>query len=166
MVVKKVASLLDLVPAAFCIFPWKPPIYAEIWWHEKTHSFAFHKWTCWQWKCCEQIPLKRSFQLQQPEWGDALSGYNWIIIEPFHQINNSWTTVEHLSISLYTTPPGQISPPVYCPKESQAVWGWLTRRPICGRLLWGDFCFLGPSPLVGISIWNIPDLFPYAPSNV
>ena len=112
--------------ATFCCCPpWKPPISAEIWWHEKTHSFTFHKWTCWQWKCCEQIPLKRSFQLQ---WGDVLSKFNWIR-EPFHQILPStivWTTVEHLSVSLYS-PPGQIAPPLVCtvqktPRQSGVDW--------------------------------------------
>ena len=62
------------------------------------------------------------------------------------------------------------APSVYCPKDSQAVWGWLT-RPICGSLS-GRFCFLGPSLLVGnknfefVSIGNIPDTFQYATSNI
>ena len=96
-----------------------------------------------------------------------VSWYNWII-EPFHQLI-PYTIVgqqQNTCPSLYIRPCWTNTSPVYCPKDSQAVWGWLTRRPICGSLS-GHSCFLGPLPLVGskkiefVSIGNIPDLFQY-----
>ena len=100
-----------------------------------------------------------------------VSWYNWII-EPFHQLI-PYTIVgqqQNTCPSLYIRPCWTNTSPLYCPKDSQAVWGWLTRRPICGSLS-GHSCFLGPLPLVGskkiefVSMGNIPNLFQYVSSK-
>ena len=123
--------------ATFCIFPWKPPIWAEIWWREKNAFIHFSQVDLLTMKVLRANPSQEVFSAFSSSsvlqcvvaWMGwcIVSWYNWII-EPFHQLI-PYTIVgqqQNTCPSLYIRAPAGQIPPLCTvqktPRQSGVDW--------------------------------------------